>query len=91
MVMAGAGEAPVSCLLREGRSILPSPSEAAWNSSTESPIVAHNGDGGPPRAEPMTMESEPSTMGEGLMPLKRSVMNSKTPKMNNFAEGEATT
>jgi hypothetical protein len=62
------------------RSILPSPSEVMWNSSTESPIMARSGDGGPPRAEPITIESEPSPMGERLRPPKRSVMNSRLPK-----------
>jgi hypothetical protein len=55
LVVAGAGEAPVPCLLGEGRSILPSPSEAMWNSSVESSVMAHSGDGGPPWVEPMTM------------------------------------
>jgi hypothetical protein len=58
-------------------SILPSPSEAMWNSSVESPIMAHSRDGGPPRAEPMMMAFEPSPMGERLRPPKRSAMNSR--------------
>jgi hypothetical protein len=68
MVVAGAGEAPMSHLQQEGRSILPSLSEVVWNSSTESPIMAHSGDGGPPREEPMMMASEPCPMGEWLRP-----------------------
>jgi hypothetical protein len=80
MVVVGAGKAPVPLLLGEGRSILPSPSEAVWNSSVESPIMAHNGDDGPPRAEPMTMASKPSPMGEMLKPRKQSTMNSRLPK-----------
>jgi hypothetical protein len=46
MVVAGVGEAPMPCLLGERRSILPPPFEAVWNSSVESPIMAHSGDGG---------------------------------------------
>jgi hypothetical protein len=52
MVVAGAGEAPMSCLLGEGRSILPSPFEAVWNYSVESPVMARSGDGGPPLLSP---------------------------------------
>jgi hypothetical protein len=79
MVVVGAGEAPVPLLLGEGRSILPSSSEAVRNSSVESPIMAHNGDDGPPRAEPMTMASKSSPMGERLKLRKRSMMNSRLP------------
>jgi hypothetical protein len=43
MVVAGVGEAPVPFFLGEGRLILPSPSEAMWNSSMESPVMAHGG------------------------------------------------
>jgi hypothetical protein len=59
VVVVGVGEAPVPLLLGEGRSFLPSPSDAVWNSSTESPIMVHNGHGGPPWAKPMTMAFEP--------------------------------
>jgi hypothetical protein len=65
MVVAGVGEAPMPLVLGEGRSILPSPSEAVWSSSAESPVMARSGDGGPPWAEPMTMVYEPSPMGGG--------------------------
>jgi hypothetical protein len=51
-VFAGAGRAPVSCVLGEGRSILPSPSEAMGNSLVEFPIMVHDGDGGPLRKGP---------------------------------------
>jgi hypothetical protein len=55
MVVADTGEDIKLHLLGEGRSILPSPSEAMLNSSAESPIMAHSGDSGPPWAEPMMM------------------------------------
>jgi hypothetical protein len=42
--------------------------------------MARSGYGGPPRAEPMTMASEPSPMGERLRPPKWSEMNSRLPK-----------
>jgi hypothetical protein len=71
MVVPEAGEAPVPCLLGEGRSILPSPFEVVWNSSAESPVMAHSGDGGLPWAEPMMMASEQCPMGERLRPPKR--------------------
>jgi hypothetical protein len=48
MIVARAVEDPVPCLRGEGRSILPSPFEAVWNSSTESSIMAHSRDGVPP-------------------------------------------
>jgi hypothetical protein len=72
----GRVKPPVLCLLGEGRSIHPSPSEAVWNSSLESPIMAHRGDGGLLWDEPMTAASEPSLLGERLRSLKQSVMNS---------------
>jgi hypothetical protein len=75
-----AVEAPVPCLLREERSVLPSSSESVWNSSAEFPVMARSGDGGLLRVEPMTVASEPSPRGERLRPLKRSVMNSRLPK-----------
>jgi hypothetical protein len=80
MVLVGLGEAPESHLLGVGRSILPSPSDVVWNSSAESPIMAHSGDDSPPRAEPMMMAYESSPMGERLRPPKQSVMNSRLPK-----------
>jgi hypothetical protein len=70
----------VPCFLGERRSILPSLSEAVWNSSAESLIMACSVDGGPPQVEPMTMVSEPSAMGERLSPSNRSAMNSRLPK-----------
>jgi hypothetical protein len=75
-----AVEAPVPCLLGEGRSILPSSSKAIWNCSVDSPVMAHGGDGSPPRVEPMMAASEPSPMGARIRLLKRSVMNSRLPK-----------
>jgi hypothetical protein len=80
MVVTGVSEAPVPRLLGEGRSILPSLSEAVWNSSRESPVMAHSRDGGPPWAEPMAMASKPSPVGERLKPPKRSAMNLRLPK-----------
>jgi hypothetical protein len=81
MVVVGAGEAPMLRLQGEGRSILPSPSEAVWNSSAESPIMACSGDGGPLWAQPMSMASEASPMGERLRSPKRSAINSRLPKL----------
>jgi hypothetical protein len=66
----------VPCLQGEGRLILPSPSEVVWNSSIESSVMAHSGDGVPPRVEPMTAAPKPSPMGERHRSPKRSVMNS---------------
>jgi hypothetical protein len=80
MVVAGAGEAPTPCLLGEGRMKPPSPLEVMWNSTAESHIMAHSGDGGPLRVEPMTVPSELSLLGERLRPPKYSVMNSRLPK-----------
>jgi hypothetical protein len=80
MVVEGVSKAPMSCLLGEGRSILPSLFEAMWNSSVESPVMAHSRDGGLPWAKPMTMASEPSPMGERLRAPKWSTMNFRFPK-----------
>jgi hypothetical protein len=91
MVVPGVGKAAVLCHLRERRSILPSLSDALWNSLMESLIVAHSGDSGPPRAKPMMMASELSPMRERIRPPKRSVVNSKLPKINGFTEGGAIT
>jgi hypothetical protein len=79
----------VSCLLGERRSILPSLCEAMWNSSTECPIMAHNGYGGPSQVDPMTMVSEPSPRGKDQA--AEAVGDElETPKANGFTEGEAT-
>jgi hypothetical protein len=80
MVVAGAVEALALFLHRKGRLILPSPSEAMWNYSTESSVMARSGDDVPPRVEPMTAAPEPSPMGEGLRPTKRPALNSRLPK-----------
>jgi hypothetical protein len=47
VVVTGASRAPMSCLLGEEWADPPSPLEAVWNSSVESSIIAHRGDGGP--------------------------------------------
>jgi hypothetical protein len=70
----------MSCHRGERMSILPFPSEAMWNSSTKSPVMARSGHGVPPWVEPMTAASEPSPMQERLRPPKQSVMNSRLPK-----------
>jgi hypothetical protein len=70
----------VPCLLADGRSILPSPSEAMGNSSAEFPVMVHGGDGGLLRVEPMMIAYETSPEGERLMPPKKLAMNSILPK-----------
>jgi hypothetical protein len=80
MSFAGAGKAPTPCLLGEGRSIPPSPSEAVWKSSAESPIMAWNRNGGPLWVEPMMAASEPSLLGERLRPPKQTAINSRLRK-----------
>jgi hypothetical protein len=77
MLVMGASRAPTSCLLGEGRLETPSPSEAVWNSSVESSIMAHSGDGGPLQVEPMKVASEPSPLGARFRLLKHSAMNSR--------------
>jgi hypothetical protein len=66
MVVVGIVETPMSCLLGEGRLILPSLSEVVWNSSVGFPGMARSGDSGQLWVEPMTTASEPSPKGEGL-------------------------
>jgi hypothetical protein len=80
MVVAGAGEAPAQCLLREGRLEPPSLLKAMWNSLVESPIMAHSRDGGLLWVEPMRAVSKPSPLGERLRPPKQSAMNLSLPK-----------
>jgi hypothetical protein len=80
MVVAGAGEAPAQCLLREGRLEPPSLPKAMWNSLVESPIMAHSRDGGLLWVEPMRAVSKPSPLGERLRPPKQSAMNLSLPK-----------
>jgi hypothetical protein len=79
MVVVGVGEAPMLCLLGEGRSNPPSPSKAVWNSSVESPIMSHSGVYGLLWVEPMTVASEPSLLGERLRPPKLSTMDLRLP------------
>jgi hypothetical protein len=43
VVMTGVSEAPMPCLLGEGRLKLPSTLGTVRNSSTESPIMVHRG------------------------------------------------
>jgi hypothetical protein len=76
----GGGRSPCDIPSRRGEVDPPSLSEAMWNSSVESPIMARNGDGGPLRVEPMMAVSESSLLGERLIPLKQSMMNSRLPK-----------
>jgi hypothetical protein len=45
VVVAGVGGAPVLCLPEEGRPKHPSPLDVVRNSSAESSIMAHRGDG----------------------------------------------
>jgi hypothetical protein len=90
MVMVGAGEAPMPCLLGEGRSEPPSLPEVVWNSSVEFPIMGHSGDAGPLWVEPMSVVSEPSLLGESQA--AEAVGDElEAPKANGFAEGEAIT
>jgi hypothetical protein len=63
-----------------GETRAPSLLEVMGNSSVESSNMAHNGDGGPQRVEPMKATSESFLLGEGLRPLKQTVMNSRLPK-----------
>jgi hypothetical protein len=80
MVVVGAGGAPVSCLLGDGRLDPPSPPEVVWNSSVRFPIMAHSGDGGSLWVEPMNGASKPSLLGERLRSPKQSAMNSRLTK-----------
>jgi hypothetical protein len=75
----GVGGAPVLCLREAGRSELPSPLEAVWNSSVESSIVARNY-GDPLWVVPTKIALELLPLGERLMLSKQSVMNSRVPK-----------
>jgi hypothetical protein len=53
VVVKGASEAPVPCLLGEGRLKLPSPLDAVRNSSVESSIMPRHGVDAPLQVEPM--------------------------------------
>jgi hypothetical protein len=54
-----------------------SPPKTVENSSVESSIMAHSGDGDPPQVETMRAESESLPLGERLKPPMRSAMNSR--------------
>jgi hypothetical protein len=58
----------------------PSLPKAMWNSSMESPIMAHSGDNGLLWVEPAMVASEMSLLGERLWSPKQSVVNSRLPK-----------
>jgi hypothetical protein len=77
VVVVEPGGASTSCLLGEGRSVLPSLLGAVGNPSVEYPAMVHCGGGGPLWAGPMMMT--PEVVGDEL----------KTPKANDFAKGEA--
>jgi hypothetical protein len=64
--MMGAGIAPAVSFLGEGRPEPPPPLEAMWNSLMESSIMAHHGDDGPMRVEPMKTMSVSLLLGERL-------------------------
>jgi hypothetical protein len=68
VVVTGAGRAPASCLLGEGRLDPPSPHDVVWNSSVESSIMAHHGDGDPLWVEPMKVVPKLFLPGERLRP-----------------------
>jgi hypothetical protein len=70
VVVTGAGGAPAPSLLGQGRPVPPSLLEVVWNSSVESSIMAHRGDGDPLRVEPMKVVSESFLLEERLGPLK---------------------
>jgi hypothetical protein len=70
VVAAGAGGAPVPCLLGEGSLKPPSPLDAVRNSSMESSIMAHRRDEALLRVEPMKTVHESPLLGERLIPPK---------------------
>jgi hypothetical protein len=70
VVVMGAGEAPVPCLLGEGSLKPLSPLDAMRNSSVESSIMARHGDEAPLRVDPMKVLHESPLLGERLRPLK---------------------
>jgi hypothetical protein len=86
----GASTAPVPFLQGEGRPEPNSPLEAVWNSLVKSSIMAHRGDGGPLQVEPMMAVPELFLLGERQV-TKVVDDELKAPKVNDFAEGEATT
>jgi hypothetical protein len=65
----GASGALMSCLLGEQRPKPPSPLDTVRNSSVETSIMAHRGDGAPVRVEPMKVVPESPLLGETLRPL----------------------
>jgi hypothetical protein len=65
VVVMGESEAPMSCLLGEGRLKLPSPLNVMKNSSAESSIMAHHGVDAPLRVEPMKAAPASPLLGRG--------------------------
>jgi hypothetical protein len=66
--VTGAGEAPVLCLLGEGRLKLPSPLDVVRNFSAESSIMAHSRVGTPLRVEPIKVAPASPLLEERLRP-----------------------
>jgi hypothetical protein len=87
MVVAGAVDAPMLCLLGEGRSIVPSPSEATWDSSMESSVMARNRDDGSLWIERMMVTTKPSPMKEAQA-AKVVGDELEAPEETSFTEGE---
>jgi hypothetical protein len=65
VVVMGESEAPMSCLLGEGRLKLPSPLNVMKNSSAESSIMAYRGVDAPLRVEPMKAAPASPFLGRG--------------------------
>jgi hypothetical protein len=65
VVVVGASEGPVSCLLGEGRLKLPSLLDVVRNSSAESSIMARRGVGAPLRVELRKAAPSSPLLGRG--------------------------
>jgi hypothetical protein len=90
MVVDGANEATVLCLMGEGRPKLPCPIDTMRNSLVESSIMAHCGVDAPLLVEPMKLCLCCRSWGKGQA-VEVVGDELKVPMANGFTEGESTT
>jgi hypothetical protein len=70
VVVAGASEALMLCLLGEGRLMVPSPHDAMRKSLVETSIMAHHRVDAPPQVDPVKGAPSSPLLGERLRLLK---------------------
>jgi hypothetical protein len=80
VVVAGASEALMLCLLGEGRLMVPSPHDAMRKSLVETSIMAHHRVDAPPQVDPVKGAQAAEVVSDEL----------EVPEANCFARGQYT-